>query len=334
MVRGVLTHVVLLVLALGTSVLVWTREKTPAIGVGEVQIWNVRPVDVERIRFESKGKKVSLEARKDGQGRFFVGLIERSGMEPPDAAAAPPKTVSFVSVEAGNKLTESLAPLRGLREVGRLGDDRLAEFGLKDPEGTLSVTIAGKERKLTLGARAPGGNFRYVRDEGSNTVYVVKDDFTRDLESGDAALSAREPHGWKDADIESARVLARGKSRDVLRRGPDSKRIWADPSDPNKPDETVANWFAKVDRLRPTEYLEKDPPAAELVVRLEYKAKGFEGAFLEMSKVSGPAPPPASSPPTAQKPDFIVRTERTRDWAKVNSLAGEQVEQDLGSILK
>ena len=60
MVRGILTHVALLVLALGTSVLVWTREKTPAVGVGDVQIWNARPVDVERIRFESKGKKVSL----------------------------------------------------------------------------------------------------------------------------------------------------------------------------------------------------------------------------------------------------------------------------------
>jgi hypothetical protein len=283
MVRGILTHVALLVLALGTSVLVWTREKTPAVGVGDVQIWNARPVDVERIRFESKGKSVSLEARKDRQGRFF---------------------------------------------------DRLAEFGMKDPEGTLSVTIAGKERKLTLGARTPGGNSRYVRDEGSKTVYVVKDDFTRDLESGDVTLSEREPHEWKDADIESVRILARGKSRNVLRRGPESKRIWADPSDPDKPDETVANWFAKVDRLRPTEYLEKDPQAAELVVRLEYKAKGVDGAFLEMSKVSSPAPSTASSPPIAQKPDFIVRTERTRSWAKVYGLTGEQVEQDLGSILK
>jgi hypothetical protein len=333
MVRGILTHVALLVLALGTSVLVWTREKTPAVGVGDVQIWNARPVDVERIRFESKGKKVSLEARKDRQGRFFAGLAE-SGAETPDAGAAPPKTASFVSVEAGNKLAETLAPLRGLREIGRLGDDRLAEFGMKDPEGTLSVTIAGKERKLTLGARTPGGNARYVRDEGSKTVYVVKDDFTRDLESGDVALCEREPHAWKDADIESARVLARGKSRDVLRRGPESKRIWADPANPDKPDETVANWFAKVDRLRPTEYLEKDPQAAELVVRVEYKANGVDGAFLEMSKVSRPAPSTASSPPTAQKPDFIVRTERTRSWAKVYGLTGEQVEQDLGSILK
>jgi hypothetical protein len=286
------------------------------------------------MAFESKMKKVSLEAHKDGQSRFFVGVAETPGGHAPDAGAPPSWTASFISVTAGNNLAEMLAPLRGLREVGRIGDDRLAEFGLKDPDGTLSVTIAGKERKLTLGAHTPGGADRYVRDEVSNTVYIVKNDVTRDLESGETALSEREPHDFKDADIESLRILARGKSRDVLRRGPETKRIWADPTDPERQDETVSNWIAKVDRLRPTEYFGKEPEAPELVVRLEYKARGQEGAFLEIAKIPGAPPASAPPPPTPPKPDFILRTERTRHWAKVYGPVGEQVEQDLGSVLK
>jgi hypothetical protein len=338
MMRAILPHVVLLAIAAGASISVWTRDKKPVVSAGDVTVWTARPADVERIAFEAKGKKVSLEGRKDAQGRWFYGVSETQIAQAPDAGPAPPpKIVNFVSVTQANKLAEALAPLKALREVGKVGDDRSAEFGLKEPEGSLAVVIDGKERKLAIGAHTPGGGDRYVRDEGANLVYVVKSDVTRDLESGDSALSEREPHGFKDPDLESVRIVSKGKTREVLRRGPDSKRIWADPSDPGKADETVSNWIAKVDRLRPVEYLVAQPSAPDLVVRIEYKVRGVSGAFLEIAKIPPISPPPPAAPnqpAPAPKSDFIVRTERTRQWAKAYGPVGEQVEQDLGSILR
>ena len=337
MVRAILPHVVLLAIAAGASVSVWTKDKKPVVSAGEVTVWNARPTDVQRIVFESKSKKVSLETRKDAQGRWFYGVSETQSPHAADAGPPPPpKVVTFVSVAQGNRIAEALAPLKALREVGKIGDDRAAEFGMKEPDGSLSVTIDGKERKLTIGGHTPGGGDRYVRDETGNLLYVIKGEVPRDLESGDGTLSEREPHGFKDNDLESVRIVARGKTREVLRRGPESKRIWADPTDPNKADETVSNWIAKVDRLRPIDYLAAPPTAPELVVRIEYKVKGVQGAFLEIAKVPLTAPPPPAPTPTAPTPksDFLVRTERTREWAKVYGQVGEQVEQDLGSILR
>jgi hypothetical protein len=334
--RAILPHLVLLAIAASASISVWTRDKKPVVNVGEVTVWNARAADVRRIAFESKSKKVSLEARNDAQGRWFYGVSETQSPQMPDAGApAPAKVASFVSVTQGNKVADSFAPLKALREVGKIGDDRAAEFGLKEPDGSLSVAIGGSERKLTIGAHTPGGGDRYVRDDGSSIVYVVKGDVTRDLESGDSALSEREAHGFKDVDLESVRILARGKSREVLRRGPESKRIWADPSAPDKADETVSNWISKVDRLRPVEYLREQPNSPEPVVRIDYKVKGVSGAFLEVAKVpSTPPPPVPNQTASAPKNDYIARTERTRQWAKVNGPVGEQVEQDLGSILR
>ncbi len=335
--RGVLVHVLLLALAAIASVFVWTREKAPVVSAGEVTVWSARSGDVEHIAFESKGKKVSLDAHKDAQGRWFSGSSEAPAPLAADAGApALPRVVSFVSVAQAEKVTEALAPLKALREIGKIGDDRAAEFGLKEPDGTLSVTISGKEHKLTVGAHTPGGGDRYVRDEASGAVFAVKGDATRDLESGEGTLSEREPHAFKDADIESIRVLGRGKSREVLRRGPTSKRIWADPSDPERADETVSNWVAKVDRLRPTEYLAAQPSAPEPVVRIEYKVKGVQGAFLEIAKVPATPTPGAAANPTAPTPtsDFLLRTEHTRQWAKVYGPVGEQVEQDLASVVR
>jgi hypothetical protein len=298
---------------------VWTRDKKAAVVVANITVWNGRAADVEHASFESKSRKVSLESRKDGQGRWFFGT--QTPLAAGDAGA--PKAVTFVSVASGEKLAEALAPLKGLREVGKIGDDRAAEFGMKEPEGTLTVRIAGKDRSLALGARTVGGADRYVRDVASGIVYVVKGDVTRDIEAGESSLSERDQHAFKDAEVESLKVIARGKTHEILRRGTEQSRIWSDPSDPDKPDETASNWIAKVERLRPNEYLDPQPNAAETVARIEYRARGAQGAFLEIAKVPG-----------SPKPDFVIKTERTRLWAKVNATIGEQVEQDLGSVLK
>jgi hypothetical protein len=339
--RPLIPHVALLVVAVGASLFVWTRDKKPVTTPGTVTVWSARPDDVQRIVFETKGRKITLEGKSDAQGRFFSGT---SDFTPPPAPAGadggappmPPKTVTFVSVNQANKVAEALAPLKATREVGKLGDDRVAEFGLKDPEGTLTVSLAGKDRKLTLGAKTPGGGDRYVRDEASGIVYVLKGEVTRDLEGGDSSLSERDVHAFKDSELEGVKVLARGKSRELLRRGPEAKRIWSDPSDPDKQDETAANWLSKVERLRPTEYLVPQPTAPEMVARVEYKVKGAQGVFLEIAKIPGttPASPPPNQTVSAPKPDYIVRSERTRYWGKVYGPVGEQVEQDLGSILR
>jgi hypothetical protein len=318
--RGLAVHVALLALAGGSAVWAWTRDKKPALAATTVTVWNARPADVDRVAFEAKspggeasrGKTVALESKKDGQGRYFVGSVEGG-----------PKPAAFVSVAAGEKVAEAFAPLRAIREIGRVEGDHAADFGLNEPDGKLRVRVAGADHELTVGARTPGGGDRYVRDDASGIVYVLKGEATRDLEAGEGSLAEHDLHAFKDGDLDSVRISARGKAREVLRRGPESKRIWADPADPERADETVSNWLAKIDRLRPTEYPVPQPASPEIVVRLEYKARGAQGAFFELAKVAG-----------EPKPDYLVRTERTRQWAKAFTPVGEQVEQDLASVLR
>ena len=322
--RGIGVHFALLGAAVAASVFVWTRDKTPAVNAGDVTIWSARAADVERVSYEAKGRKISLEARKDAQGRWYFGSAESAA----PAGGAPPTKTSFVSVAQGEKLAEALAPLKGLREIGRVDDGRTTEFGLRQPEGSLVVLLAGKERRLDLGGQAPGGGSRYVRDTGSGTVYAVKGDVLHDLEAGEFSLYEHELHGWKDADLKSVRVTAQGKTKDVLRSGPDAKRIWADPASPDKPDETAANWLAKVDRLKPNEYVTPQPSAPPVIARLDYLVRGAEGAYLEIAKIPAPplpAPLADSAAASAPKPEYLVRTERTRLWAKVHAQLGEQV---------
>ncbi len=323
--RGMSLHVGLLVVASASAIYVWTRDPAAkAAPSGETTLWTGRAEDVQRLGFDSATKKISLEPRHDAHGRWFYGTSETPAGAPTDAGPAPAaKRSIFVSVTEARKTAEAVVPFKVSRDIGRVEGARSAEFGFKEPMSTFTVGVAGQEHRLEMGGPAPGG-YRYVRDEATGNVYATHGTFIWDLESGETALAERELHDFLDGDLMSIRIAGEGKSREVLRGGPSNKRVWADPSTPEKGDETVTNWLNKVERLRPTEYVEDVPSGHDLVVRIEYRVKGAEGpVFLELAKTPGPT----------GKPEYFVRTEHTRLWAKVFASAGDQVDQDLPSVL-
>ncbi len=332
-VRSLVIHFTLLVVATAFAVYVWTRDKTSeARATADVTVWSGRAADVQRIKFENKTRKVLIESKKDAAGRWFEGTSERETAAPtsPDGGTAEPAqktTVRIVSVKAAEKIAEGLAPLRAVRSIGKVADDKLADFGLKEPQGTLTVTINGQDKSLVLGSTAPGGTDRYAKNEASGEIIAIPGDVVRDIESGEAALNERDLHGFEEMDIQSVKVSAAGKERQILRRGSEGKRYWADPASPDKPDESAVTWLTKLDRLRPMEYVAELPKTGNpsLVVRIEYASKAGYLGYLELQKIVTEG---------SAKPEYYLRTERTRMFAKVFSNSGEQVEQDVGTVIK
>ena len=53
---------------------------------------------------------------------------------------------------------------------------------LKEPEGTLRVSIGGKPHSLVLGGKAPGGGDYYARHTESGEVYAIPAEIARNLE--------------------------------------------------------------------------------------------------------------------------------------------------------
>ncbi len=334
--QRLLVHVVLLAAASLGAVYMWTRDKDAKSSVvADVTVWGGKPADVKRITFESKLRKIVLESRTDAVGRWFEGTVEKQpppprpaadgGTEP--SADTKPTVVQIVSIKAAEKIAEGIAPLKAVRELGRVPADQAADFGLAEPEGTLTMLIGSKEHKLLVGATAPGGTDRYVKDPDTDMVYAVQGEFLRDLLSGEAVLNERDLHGFEDEDIKSVRIAANGKTRELAREGVGGAATWSDPATPDKPDETAANWMTKVGRLRAIEYVAALPgsPDQARFLRIDYMGKKQPLGFLEVFRF-----------PTAddKKSDWYIRTERTRKFAKVYASAAEQLESDLGSVVR
>ena len=332
---GFAFHGVLLLSAGGFASYVWLRDKDANVSLqGDVIVWQARSSDLTSVRFEGKKKKVNLEAKKDGLGRYFTGTMVKEAPTPPppesDAATPPPvpaatsTTVNILSVGQAEKLADAVAPLRAVRSLGHLPDDRLSEFGLSDPDGTVTLTIGGIERAIVFGASTPGGSTRYARLPSSGEVYVLQGQLFSDLESADFRLIERELHDWKDVDVASATLMSGDKARKVVRSGPEEQRFWADASHPEANDETVGNWMSKLERMRPTQYETAAPSPSTKLLRIQYSGpRGQDLGFLELVRAD-----------VAGKPEYFITTERIRLSAKVIQSQAEQVEQDLAAVVK
>lgn len=334
--QRLLVHLALLAAASLGAVYMWTRDKSAkATVVSDVTVWGGKPAEVQRIEFESKVRKIVLESKTDALGRWFEGSVEKLAPPPkpegdagvPPGDSAKPTVTEIVSIKSGEKIAEAVAPLRAIRELGTIPNDKAADFGLAEPEGTLTLRIGSRAHKLIVGATAPGGTDRYVKDPDTGQVYAVQGDFMRDLLSGEAVLNERDLHGFEDDEIKSVRITAGGKSREAEHAGVGGAATWSDSAAPDKPDETLATWMTKVARLRPTEYVAALPgsPDQALFLRIDYMGKKDSIGFLELFRF------PTSD---EKKSDWFIRTERTRKFAKVYPSAAEPLEQDLGAILR
>ncbi len=148
--------------------------------------------------------------------------------------------------------------------------------------------------------------------------------------SGDNALqeAAASVLNQLEADEVKTAKVERGTLSRSLVRVEEKKDGWADAQSPAALDETAGNWMSKLERLRIVSFVENPGSALapeSSVVRVELGGKGSRKlGFLELYKVAG----------EGGKPKFLVKTEYTRWYAEVISSVAEQVEQDLGSVVK
>jgi hypothetical protein len=84
--------------------------------------------------------------------------------------------------------------------------------------------------------------------------------------------------------------------------------------------------MSKLGRLRGSDFIEKPSKPLrpeDAIVRVEYFNAGKSIGFVELYKLPG-----------EKGNDYLARTEWDRWYVKVPTTTAEQIEQDLGSVLK
>jgi hypothetical protein len=339
--KALTVHLVLFVLASAAALKVWTRDASKEKGAAaEVEIWSGSPESVELVTLETKQRKLRVEPKSDGAGRYYVMRLEKEqtpsppsphsphGEPAPAPSASGPAKLekqAFVGVKAADETIDKLAQMGAVRALGKVDAGRAAEFGLDKPEGTLKVKLAGKEHVLVVGGNTPGSSERYAKYGASGEVFAISGDLMQGLQFAETRLMEREFHGFEMETVTRLRLVKGAKSRELVRIA-GKQDAWADAATPTKADETVGNWLSKLSRARIVDYVETPNPAPgpdALSVRVEFFAGPKNLGFLELYKLRG-----------GPDGEYVARSEQTRWYAKVMASAAEQADQDVATLFK
>jgi hypothetical protein len=332
-----------------TSIVWETPKRTIKLEKRDDYLWGAD----SKITKKKKPKKKEPEAVSDA-GVADAGVGADAGVS--DAGVPEPEleeeivttTREFPVGPAGDELIQKFSTMRALREIGVLTDDLKEQYGFNDEKtsATLTLVFAGKTRSLIVGKSATGATGKYVADVDSGKLYVVASSTLTPLEGGENALKPKQavPTGDTVAAIEVSTPA--GKSRRIDRisiKDEKTNRVtktWGDKAT-GEADATAANWLAKIESdLKPSKFQpELDLATTTELVTLVYRdAKGGELGKLTLYKlVTPPDPLPEGAPPPPKPPEpkveYFVKSTMTRVAATVPPTAGDQVEQNIATVL-
>lgn len=329
-------HLGTIVVAAAVAAQAWLSDPTAKDADSRLPIWEGKPEQLERLSFTSDDVKLVLEAQRDEHGTYFVAELDRKKPQPPSNPHEPPREpdgageerelLRFIAVSDAHKLAAQLAPLEAIRELGKLADDRAADFGFDaENPARLEVVIAGAPHQLTFGDKAPGGGDRYVKTPDGQ-AYVIEGQIARDLESAEGRLKERNLESWEDDEVASVKIVAPSGQRELV-RSTGQRGFWGDAQSPGDKDETASNWMDKFGRLRVVEYGEQPAPNPEPLFSVVFFAQG--GRQLGSIDV-------ASRPDAGEdgKPQYVARSQQTRWWGRVLSSTAEQLLQDVDGVVR
>ncbi|HEX5635197.1 MAG TPA: hypothetical protein VFX50_18260, partial [Gemmatimonadales bacterium] len=293
--RAVLLQVVLAVLALVAAVLVWQRG---AAGLpGEVTVLEFSSRALQRVRLDDEGRSVELFRDARHAETLWVRLGGTSG--------------ELRGNEMAKSLFAGLAPLKAIRDLGVQDEQKLEEMGLTGSPRKLTLTVAGQERVLTLGARLGDEDVPnpYARRE-DGAVFLLGPSLVPQLESAAALLVDRRMHTFELGEFDAFTVFQGANTRAFLVRGAPPEPVTVAPQrTPDVPDELARAWLDRVWRLPPRDMLGRgeEPPGGEpeVVFRVEFKRGGRLLGHLTVAR--------------GGEGDFFARTEHTAGWVRLLS---------------
>ncbi|MDD9934569.1 MAG: hypothetical protein OXT09_13250 [Myxococcales bacterium] len=232
------------------------------------------------------------------------------------------------------KVVQRLTPLRAVRSLGAVPEDKLETFGFDDIGTFLRVECGGQKLELGIGARTYGTGNRYAQNDADEQAYLMEGKLVMDLQSARVKYMQTTPHAFEPSEVDAATIRARGLEKKLLQRYRENKERaqWVDADDPDRRNELYGNWFQRLSRLKVKGYLpEGAEPGSDLkipgtppedVLTIEYSLEGKAVGKLELVRVN-----------VDEQGFYYARTETSQRWTTMYDSIAKQVEQDVGLVV-
>ena len=361
--------------ALVASYLTWTGEEGTDEDDTIVML-DADVEDIEEVRWDSEKLDVVIVGRTDDRGDYlWVTTTEQKripkdkshdnpdphagdhtehdgvegneaddeeGQEVPEEPPVPEepeyedKVKHFKAGGAATSLLESLAPMEAARVLSGVGEDKYEDFGLTEPDATLSVKRKGKDAKeFAIGGEAYGTRDRYVLDTGEGTVYLVDQDLLRPLKYATTRLPDRDLADVDKADITQVTVSTVCEPLDADCEGATVELVQANAQDAenaywslagsDEPSETAEAWLDKALGLKSASFVQEEDQPSEVTVRLQLIVEDGE-TTTTIEVLEGLNPDGDET--------WYAKSEHTRELVRLHKTQASEVAEDVESVLE
>lgn len=244
-------YLILLFVSFVLAYVVWTREPGRA-SAGEVSVFPCRGETPREVEFKAGDRTVRCVQKKSAySGKSFWWI---------DAAGE--------GFKASGKFAEALGrfcPWKALRDLGDLGDEKKQEFGLAGSQDRLVLGFRAGQESFRIGTAAQGSQDRYVEDERSGRVYLVRGQDLRDLEHPKSRFMERNLHSFDKDHVARVRLQSGERGAELVPVHEAGKvKGWADAGSPTEPKDPLRNWMQKYFTLRFTDYVKPEEEAESM----------------------------------------------------------------------
>lgn len=242
--RSVLfAYLILLLLSFGVAYVTWTRE--PGRGLaGSVAVFPCPREGLSGLELKVGGRTVRCFQRKSAYSGKSFWWIDVAGE-------------GFKASERFGEALRRFCPWMALRDLGVAGDEKKQEFGLANSQDRLVLRFGADQKAFRVGTAAYGSQDRYVEDEESARVYLVRGQDLRDFEYPKSRFMERNLNGFDRERVTLVRVQAGGRTAEIVPVVEGGKtKGWADAASPTESKDALRNWMQKYFTLRFSDYVE------------------------------------------------------------------------------
>lgn len=313
---------VMLVLSLGAS---WSRytsdEGAPKEGVVLVE---GKKDELRKVVYDAPDLDVTFEMRSDDFGTYgWATVVENKKKKVDGVETTETKTTVFKTGTGADKLIGGFAPLMAVRGLDAVDDGRLATFGLKESDTSVEVVSGGTTSRLALGGETYGTKDRYVRDIGTQRVFIVDDEVFKALKFATTRLPERNLTASK---IETMQEVTLGQGANIVRwtqknRDDRAAAYWERESATGK-DETFGNWFDKFLKVKSTGYVQEGEAPSDATAAFDLTIRSEGGKPETVRFLSTPSG------------DWYARSESTRGTVKLPKGAASDAADEVTDVLE
>jgi hypothetical protein len=319
---------VALVLALGLAY--WASIPVNDQGSTKVAVVRLKEASVASIELVADVGKVVATKASDASGRWWIA-VDRSGDSARAEGTGDILKEKFIASEKFKDFVGDFSPLEAIRVVGKVSDDKLADYGLKDSKKTLLVkdSVGTQLIGLTIGKTLYGGRNVYALNQNDGTVVLLSGDLVTDFERPELRFFERSLTSFSPEDVRAAEVAVGDKSKRFTHSTKDAKgaSVWTLDGGDGSQSAQFASWMEKMMQLKASAYASEadESTLSALPVSFEVRLDGQStaGQLIQIKKrqINGTY-------------EYWAFTSHLKWHVKVASTRAETLDKDVPKILE